>query len=133
MQDIQRQSEGPDLVELLLNPPAKYLPARPEEDATSREIISYKPELLSVREPVKDPASLISHRRVAVLMERLREQYDLIIVNGPAATAVRDPRPLSQIADHKNGSASGKDRVCQYVESLVVAVALKKKRNKSKQ
>lgn len=100
MQDIQRQSEGPDLVELLLNPPAKYLPARPEEDSTSREIISYKPELLSVREPVKDPASLISHRRVAVLMERLREQYDLIIVNGPAALAVRDARTLSQIADH---------------------------------
>src|SRR3546814_7848326 len=33
-------------------------------------------------------------------MERLREQYDLIIVNGPAALAVRDARTLSQIADH---------------------------------
>src|SRR3546814_15420695 len=98
MQDIQRQSEGPDLVELLLNPPAKYLPARPEEDATSREIISYKPELLSVREPVKDPESLISHRRVAVLLERLLDQYAPNIVTGPAALAVPAAPPLTPLA-----------------------------------
>ncbi|WNO54194.1 GumC family protein [Stakelama saccharophila] len=100
MQEIQRQSEGPDLVELLLDPAPQFLLPNSDQESTSREIETYKPRVLSVREPVRDPASLISHRRVVALMANLREQYDLVIVNGPAALAVRDARTLSEIADH---------------------------------
>ncbi|TPG42887.1 succinoglycan biosynthesis protein exop [Sphingomonas koreensis] len=100
MQQLQRQSDGPDLVELLISPPAEFLLPDPGQASSDREIETFKPQLISVREPVKDPASLISHRRIEVLMSRLRAQYDLIIINGPAALAVRDARTLSQIADH---------------------------------
>ena len=100
LQEIQQQSEGPDLVDLLLEAPGRnLLPSRDSEN-TSREVETYKPTVVSVREPVKDPASLLSYRRLDSLMDRLRDQFDLIIVNGPAALAVRDARTLSHIADH---------------------------------
>jgi succinoglycan biosynthesis transport protein ExoP len=100
MQQIQRETDGPDLVELLIDPPSEFLLPRADPPSSAREIGTFRPQLISVREPVKDPASLISHGRIELLMSRLRAQYDLIIINGPAALAVRDARTLSQIADH---------------------------------
>lgn len=100
LQEMQQQTDGPDLIELLLDPPEQYLLPSRDGENTSREVETYKPTVISVREPVKDPASLLSYRRLNALMDHLREQFDLIVVNGPAALAVRDARTLSHIADH---------------------------------
>lgn len=100
LQDIQREVDGPDLVDYLTGTAdmRKLLPSSPSSQA-EREIDTYKPVVISTREPVRDPASLIRVGRLRSLAAELRERFDLIIINAPATLAVRDARTLTDIAD----------------------------------
>lgn len=100
LQEMQRRIDGPDLVDFLSGevdgPRALISSERPHEE---RGITTYKPTVLSTREPVRDPASLIRVGRIRMLFDDLRERFDLIIINAPATLAVRDARTLTDVAD----------------------------------
>lgn len=99
LQSIQHHVGGPDLVDYLsghVDTP-KLLPST--NDTAPREIETHKPVVLSSREPVRDPASLIKAGRLQTLTQELRANFDLIVINGPATLAVRDARTLTAIAD----------------------------------
>ncbi|MET0363573.1 MAG: polysaccharide biosynthesis tyrosine autokinase [Sphingobium sp.] len=100
LQKIQQRVDGPDLVDFLTGkvdgPKALISSERPHED---RAITTYHPTVLSTREPVRDPASLIRVGRIRLLFDDLRERFDLIIINAPATLAVRDARTLTDVAD----------------------------------
>src|SRR3546814_20721219 len=51
----------------------------------------------------------------------LERPYDRLTINGPLAT------PSAQVAAAQIGSASCRERACQYVEIPVVAVTIQKK------
>jgi uncharacterized protein involved in exopolysaccharide biosynthesis/Mrp family chromosome partitioning ATPase len=55
--------------------------------------------LLSAKEPVAEPAVLLSSSRLRLLLQQLRERFDLVIINAPAALAVRDARAMCLFAD----------------------------------
>lgn len=99
LQAIQREVPGPDLVDYLANAgtTTPLLPGSASE--AEREIKTHKPVILSTRDPVRDPASLITASRLHRLHADLRESFDLVVINGPAALAVRDARTLTEIAD----------------------------------
>lgn len=99
MQDIQRQLGGPDLIEMLLDPPERIPAPAPAEEGTRREIVTYKPAIISTREPVPNPGALFAQKHVDRLLRLLQDDYDLVIINGPAALAVQDARTLSRLAD----------------------------------
>lgn len=56
--------------------------------------------LLSARAPVAEPAVLLTSSRLKNLLKQLRERFDLVIINAPAALAVRDARAMCRFADH---------------------------------
>ena len=100
MQEIQRQIGGPDLVTLLLEKPdAIPLPA-PRDVNTDREVTTYRPIIISTREAVPNPSAVFLQRNVDSLLDRLRSEYDLVIINGPPALAVQDARLLARLADY---------------------------------
>lgn len=98
MQEIQRQISGPDLIDLMLNPP-EHFPISPAK-TNDREFATYKPVVVSIREPIRNPSSVFSQSHVDRFVERVRQEYDLVIINGPSALAVQDARTLSRIADN---------------------------------
>lgn len=104
LQEIQQNLDGPDIAAILAgNAEVTALLPEPEQTEHSknkREIISYRPVVLSVREPVRDPASLLNKNRIARLLADLNDRFDLVIINAPAALAVRDARTLRNLADH---------------------------------
>lgn len=55
--------------------------------------------LLSAKEPVAEPALLLSSNRLKTLLEQLKERFELVIINAPAALAVRDARAMCHFAD----------------------------------
>lgn len=101
LNQIQQNLEGPDIAAILSgDKQASALLMAPPEKKKEREIVSYRPVVLSAREPVHDPASLLSKQRVSLLLSDLKERYDLIIINAPAALAVRDSLTLSMMIDN---------------------------------
>jgi len=103
LRSIQNHSATPDLVQLLTSPQdlAAFLPkvaigAKPSNDD---EVTPVNPVVLSTREPVANPASLVRDRQINHLMEALRDNFDLIIINAPAVLAVREAKTLANIAD----------------------------------
>lgn len=99
LQDIQREVEGPDLVDYLTGSADMRRLLPPSSAPGEREIDTFKPVVISTREPVRDPASLIRVGRLRTLAAELRERFDLIVINAPATLAVRDARTLTDIAD----------------------------------
>jgi succinoglycan biosynthesis transport protein ExoP len=55
--------------------------------------------ILSAREPTFNPAVLMRHGRINRLLDELRKQYDLIVINAPAALATSDARMLTDAVD----------------------------------
>jgi Mrp family chromosome partitioning ATPase len=96
LRSIQASSGTPDLIELLTGTgdPRRLLPAENAEATTEKTAV-----VLSTRESVRNPGSLIRGWQVGRLLERLRDQYDLVVINAPAVLAVRDATTLSGIAD----------------------------------
>lgn len=96
LRSIQASSGMPDLIELLTGKedPLRLLPSGEDEATTEKTAV-----VLSTRESVRNPGSLIRGWQVVRLLERLRDQYDLVVINAPAVLAVRDATTLSGIAD----------------------------------
>ena len=94
----------PDLIDYLTGAAdARHvLPAPPTMNlpAESRDIVTYEPVVLSAREPARNPVALMRIGRVNHLLDELREQYDLMIINAPPTLATRDSRVLMDAADH---------------------------------
>ena len=67
--------------------------SQPEPDGANRIV------LLSAKEPVAEPALLLSSNRLKTLLEQLKERFELVIINAPAALAVRDARAMCHFAD----------------------------------
>jgi uncharacterized protein involved in exopolysaccharide biosynthesis/Mrp family chromosome partitioning ATPase len=100
-QDIQRQIGGPDLVDMLLGSAEHVrLPAPEDDQQSDHEAQSYVPVIVAVREPLPNPAAIFTQEHIKRLFGRLHEQYDLIIINGPAVLAVHDARSLTRFADN---------------------------------
>jgi len=55
--------------------------------------------LLSATRPVSDPAAILTAHRLTKLLNDLRDRFDLIVVNAPAALAVRDARAMCDFTD----------------------------------
>ena len=96
---IQSTSGTPDLIELLTGKGdlQRLIPASTAgESLATPETL---PVVLSTREPVRDPGSVIQGWQVARLLDELHDRFDLIIINAPAILAVRDATTLAGIAD----------------------------------
>ncbi|KFG90444.1 Succinoglycan biosynthesis protein ExoP [Sphingobium herbicidovorans NBRC 16415] len=100
-------SDGrPDLVDYLTGAvDARHMlpaPLRPQlpGSAESPGVTAVEPVVLSAREPARNPVALMRLGRVNELLDHLREQYDLMIINAPPTLATRDSRMLMKAADH---------------------------------
>lgn len=60
---------------------------------------AYQPVIITAREPARNPAALMRLGRVNRLLAELHQQFDLIVINAPAALATRDARMLTEAAD----------------------------------
>ncbi len=115
LQRLQAQSGAPDLVDIVtgradlekLMLPHRKVDLPGEEQRSEHEIDALlegelgdnRIYLLSAKEPVAEPAVLLSSRRLIALLAQLRERFDFIVINAPAALAVRDARALCDLAD----------------------------------
>lgn len=104
LQQLQESIPTADLIDLIagkieldavLPLPAPDRPESDEMDEPVGEIF-----VLSANRKVDHPNSMISSRRLIKLVEALRERFDLVIINAPAALAVRDARTMCDFADH---------------------------------
>jgi uncharacterized protein involved in exopolysaccharide biosynthesis/Mrp family chromosome partitioning ATPase len=107
LQQLQNETMAPDLVDVVCGRAdldsliaasgnSGYDGVLPlPEDEGRRQMV-----LLSAKEPVAEPAVLLSSRRLRELLRQLRERFDLVIINAPAALAVRDARAMCLFADH---------------------------------
>lgn len=100
LQRIQQKIDGPDLVDYLTGAvdTQKLLPVATDA-VNGRNILTFRPVVLSTREPVHDPASLVRVGRIRAMFEEMRTRFDLIVINAPATLAVRDARALADVAD----------------------------------
>lgn len=99
LQEIQRDMDVPDLVDYLTGAADMHMLLPSSVPNTEREIETFKPVVISTRETVRDPSSLIRLSRLRSLIADLRERFDLIVINAPAVLAVRDARTLADVAD----------------------------------
>ncbi|BAV65642.1 succinoglycan biosynthesis protein ExoP [Sphingobium cloacae] len=95
MPDLIDYLSGTAEVANLLPAPAQAAP--PAEGARSAP--TYEPVVISAREPARNPVALMRLGRVRELLEKLRQQYDLIVINAPPTLATRDSRMLMETAD----------------------------------
>ena len=56
--------------------------------------------LLSAKQPVDNPAALLNAQSLRHLLAELKNHFDLLIINAPAALAVRDARAMCDFTDH---------------------------------
>ena len=105
LRSIQDSSNLPDLIDVLSHrsETRKLIPqieSHVEYDAVHGAApASLLPVVLSTREQIRNPAALVQGWQVARLLDELREQFDLVVINAPAILAVRDARTLSSLAD----------------------------------
>jgi succinoglycan biosynthesis transport protein ExoP len=105
LQVMQRESNAPDLTDYLSHrePLDRLVPAI--SMGTGQDIASPVlrgpafPAVLSVHNPVPDPAALIASAELGALVEELKQQFDFIVLNAPPLLAVRDAKVLSDLAD----------------------------------
>ncbi|MEP7350096.1 MAG: Wzz/FepE/Etk N-terminal domain-containing protein [Sphingorhabdus sp.] len=106
LQDIQKRLDTPDLVDYLEGKVEykKLLSFVPEADNKQLSTNGYAPEqrklvMLSARAPVSNPAVLLNAGRIMGLLNDLRQQFDLVVVNAPAVLSVRDARTMCDLTD----------------------------------
>ncbi|WP_334182111.1 GumC family protein [Novosphingobium sp.] len=113
LQRLQNEMQVPDLVDIVcgradLDSLVSPRSAHPYDgklitSADGTQVIepegANKIVLLSAKDPVAEPALLLSSNRLKTLLEQLRERFELVIINAPAALAVRDARAMCHFAD----------------------------------
>lgn len=113
LQRLQNEMQVPDLVDIVcgradldsLVGPRSAHPYDGKLIASADGTQIIEPEganqivLLSAREPVAEPALLLSSNRLKTLLDQLKERFELVIINAPAALAVRDARAMCHFAD----------------------------------
>ena len=105
LQVMQRESDAPDLTDYLSRrePLGRLVPALNSGMAKGNagSVLGGKafPAILSVHNPVPDPAALIASAELGNLIEELKQQFDFIVLNAPPLLAVRDAKVLSDLAD----------------------------------
>lgn len=104
LQQLQDSIPSADLIDViagrieldtLLPLPAPDSHERAEDEEEIGEVL-----VLSSSRKVDHPNSMISSRRLIKLVEALRERFDFVVINAPAALAVRDARTMCDYADH---------------------------------
>lgn len=105
LRSTEDRERRPDLVDYLTGSvDAKHVlpaPATLELGAdAARDVATYEPVVIGAREPARNPLALMRLGRVNRLLDTLRPEYDLIIINAPATLATRDSRILMDAADH---------------------------------
>lgn len=105
VQRLQEPIEAPDLIDLIAGKIDldAVIPALPDE-TTEEERFGEEEEpsevyVLSANKPIDSPGSIISSRKLLSLIAALRERFDLVVINAPAALAVRDARTMCDYAD----------------------------------
>lgn len=66
----------------------------------AEQVSPHRIVLLSATKPVVDPAAILTAHRLTRLLNDLRDRFDLIVVNAPAALAVRDARAMCDFTDY---------------------------------
>lgn len=101
LKTMQTQGASSDLVDYLSGTAdvGKLLPTLVAVDNVQDDE-AYQPVILSAREPTFNPAVLMRHGRINRLLDELRKQYDLIVINAPAALATSDARMLTDAVDN---------------------------------
>lgn len=109
---IQRlkRADTPDLIDILrghvdFDKIALPMLPSPEEDqeesiGTETESDSTRIALISATRPVAEPAVLLGSKALQILLTDLRAKFDFIVINAPAALAVKDARTMCSFADH---------------------------------
>ncbi|HKT75374.1 MAG TPA: Wzz/FepE/Etk N-terminal domain-containing protein [Sphingobium sp.] len=105
LRSTEERERRPDLVDYLtgavdarhLLPAPAMLELGSEE---TRDVATYEPVVIGARDPARNPVALMRLGRVNRLLETLRPEYDLVIINAPATLATRDSRMLMDAADH---------------------------------
>ncbi len=103
LQQLQDKIEAPDLLDLIAG--KIELDALLPQSADDRETEDGEPDetqtvsVLSANRKVDHPNSMISSRTLIDLIAVLRERFDFIVINAPAALAVRDARAMCDYAD----------------------------------
>lgn len=105
LQVMQRESSAPDLTDYLSNRellerlvPAINTGSKRRDRSPARKQGAF-PAVLSVHNPVPDPAALIASAELGNLIEALKKQFDFVVLNAPPLLAVRDAKVLSDLAD----------------------------------
>lgn len=107
LQQVQNELDSLDIVDVItgradLNnllagiTPDRLMGPRTElehQDASQRIV------MLSATKPVSDPAAILTAGRLTKLLDDLRDRFDLIVINAPAALAVRDARAMCDFTD----------------------------------
>ncbi|NNC53245.1 MAG: succinoglycan biosynthesis protein exop, partial [Erythrobacter sp.] len=108
LQTLQNELDTPDIVDvitgqadldaLLSNPSPDMIEWHRKGEQSEEE----KPRivLLSANRPVSDPASILTSYRLTQLIEKLSQLFDKVIINAPAALAVRDARAMCDYTDN---------------------------------
>lgn len=113
LQKIQEDINAPELMDLVrgnidlhaLTAPSD--PDEPKEGGSGLDIVVKKGTdemlkrfaLISASQPVAEPAAVLSSSRFQQLVQELKARFDLVVVNAPAALAVRDARSMCDYTD----------------------------------
>ena len=115
LKEVQSKLDTPDIVDvltgrasvedLLQDPDVKPMLDTPE-GLNAEEIESAfahdtgRIVILSAKQPVENPAALLNAQSLRHLLAELKKHFDLLIINAPAALAVRDARAMCDYTDH---------------------------------
>ncbi len=112
---VQNTLETPDIVdvmtgragleELLQDPTAKPMLDGPEGLGNSELESAFAQDtgriaLLSAKRPVENASAILNAQSLKRLLDDLKNHFDLLIINAPAALAVRDARAMCDFTDH---------------------------------
>ncbi|MAM37228.1 MAG: hypothetical protein CL949_01685 [Erythrobacter sp.] len=115
LKDVQANLDTPDIVDvlsgraslddLLQDPDAKPMLDTPDglgaeeiENAFAQD--NGRIVILSAKRPVENPAAILTAQRLRHLLAELKQHFDLLIINAPAALAVRDARAMCDFTDN---------------------------------
>mgnify|MGYP004498509347 CR=1 FL=1 len=98
---LSRDAEnGPDLMDYLSGPggAARLLPS-PDPAQDTREEQTYKPVVLAPRSHAPGTVPFIRLTQVRRVLNDLRSEFDLVVINAPSVLSVRDARTMVGLAD----------------------------------